>query len=333
MSTVTRRSFVAAFLIAVFALLASGSSGVASRSLKAAATAPTGLAVLELNPLAALGTPGRLRSVKVADASRIASVPAELMVYRVVAPTVSLASVEAEAKRFGVQGRARRDKALTMVRSAVGDVVVDNITGSVNWITPAYEAASTPMRSRLSDEEYAARAQAFMEERGLWESDYFLVGVGQYTVEDEPVMVEVSFGRRLNGRPWQGVGPKKTVAFGGDGEIVGFFSVWREVKPLTRYPLVRPIDAIAQVEAGDALVSSDELDVDAIVEQVELVYLNDGAGVQMQYVAPYYRFSGKTVTGRPFTAVTRAIPLEYVNERAGTSPGSGGTSPSVGRTE
>ncbi len=318
------------FVVAILSFVFSVAPGKRSMSVT---VAKGQLERLELNPLGTLGAPGRLRSIKMADPSQVASLPTESMVYRVVPKTVSIASVEAEARRFGVKGKARKDKALTLVQSAGGDVVVDNVTGSVNWITPGYETATLPMHRRLADDEYASLAKAFMEAKGLWESDYVLTDVGQYAVEGEPVMVEVSFGRRLNGKQWQGVGPKKTVAFGDDGEIVGFFSVWREVEPLTRYPLVRPSKAMEQIEAGDALVSSDELDVDAIVERVELVYINDGAGIQQRYVAPYYRVTGRTTTGKPFTAVTRAIPLEFVNERPDELPGKGGTAPSVGRIE
>ena len=334
MSTVTRRVLIGAAVAAVAVLgIAVGLGREFDQRPSSPRANMAGLQRLDLNPLGTLGAPGRLRKLSMSNPSGAATLPAELTVYQVVPAVVTPGSVEKEARRFGVAGKAQRNVEMTSVRSASGDVVVDNLSGSVNWVTPEYEEASEPMQHRLTDDEYVTAAKEFMRGKDLWNDDLVFAGVSEYTVNDAPMMVEVHFTRTLNGRNWHGVGPKKTVTFGDNGKVVGYFSVWREVKPMTKYPLVKPADAVKQIERGDALVAADELNADATAERIELVYINDGAGIKQRYVAPYYRVSGKTASGKPFTAVTRAIPLELVNERPEELPGLGGTAASTGRTE
>lgn len=302
------------------------------QSLSSAKSSDVGsLATLELRPLQQTGSPGKLRSAKLGIPEPVT--PDAMMVYRVVDPQVTTASAEREAKKFGVTGKARKDDALTSVKGSAANVVVDNDTGSVNWITPDYEQAVAPIENRLPDGQYIALAEEFLKGKGHFGADYEFTGIGQCTADGRPVMVEVSFGRKLNGLRWQGVGPKKTVAFGEDGKILAMFSVWREVEPMTTYPLIRVSEALSQVEAGDASVFSDDSNADGTVTSVEIVYISDPAGSKQKFVVPHYRLEGKTASGKPFCAITRAIPRKYVDEKPRDLPDTGAPAPTTGRTE
>lgn len=324
-----RRMVLFGGLALALALAAAFALGLPTR--EARAGGHESLAVLELRPLSQSGSPGKLRSVKLGVP--VTSTPDAMMVYRVIEPQVTPASAEKEAGRFGVTGKAHKNDVLTIVKGKDSDIVVDNETGSVNWVTPDYEGAVAPIKTRLSDAQYVALAEEFLKSKGHFGADYEFAGFGQITADGQPVVIEVSFGRKLGGVRWLGVGPKKTVAFGEAGKILGMFSVWREVEPVTKYPVMKIPEALSQVEAGDASVVSDDYDADAVVTSVEIVYISDPAGSKQKFVIPHYRLQGKTATGKPFTAITRAIPREYVDEQPSGPPATGASAPATGRTE
>jgi len=100
MSMVTRRSSLALVILSAVAILGFLFSVAPEKYATSATVANGQLERLELNPLGTLGAPSRLRSIKMADPSQVASLPTEAMVYRVVPKTVSLASVEARSEAF-----------------------------------------------------------------------------------------------------------------------------------------------------------------------------------------------------------------------------------------
>lgn len=281
------------------------------------AVSDVSLPKIVLTPLPANGSGGTFESVELsADATTL---PAEALVYEVVEPNVTPQSVEKEARKFELHGLARYEGDATVVKGKGTSLAVDQRTGSINWLGSGYSNATEPITNLLSDDEYIARARDFLESKGYFDQGMVFTGFGSQRVDGKPMIVEAHFGRRLNGHAFEGVGPKKTVSFGDNGEIVGMFSVWREVRPLRRYPLMSPTLALQQINQGGASVMADEYNVAAVADSVEIVYLNDALGSAQRFVAPHYRFTGKTEGGKSFVAITRAIPFAFLEE-AGERP-------------
>lgn len=271
-------------------------------------------AKLEVAPLAKTGSLGNFKTLEMGIPEP--KMPESIKVYSVVNTPVDRTSVEERARRFGVSGKYIDGDELITVRGEDADFTVDRATGSENWLTPAFEETVDPMTHKLSDEEYIELAKKFLRERQAYKDSYVFKGFNYFKSDEQIMMVEVLFGQQLNGRAWEGVGPKKSVVFGDNGKVLAMFSVWRDAEEYEPFPIIRPADAKANILAGKSTTYLEEYDADGTVEQIELVYHNEPAGYAQKFVIPHYVFKGTTSKGKKFTAVTRAVPEELIKETA-----------------
>lgn len=283
-----------------------GSLAYISTTKSPGARAAKSLAKLEVGPLGMNGASGNIDSMRMGVADP--KVPSSLMVYKVLPPNVSQEAVAQQAEKFGVKGTLRENPGLIGYRGVTSDFVVDKATGSKNWITKKYETRVGPIKHELTNSQYIELARKFLVDSGEYEDDYIFKGFSYYKTDNEISMVEANFGRKLNGLDWSGVGPKKAVTFGENGEILGMGSVWREVEPLAKYPLIEPNEALEQIRAGNALILIEESNASVTVEDIHLAYYNDPAGTRQKFVIPHYIVKGHTDKGNAFSAVTRAVP-------------------------
>jgi len=294
--------------IAVITMVASGIS-LASMDQK---ITKSNLAKLEVRQLDKTGANGNFKTLKLGIPEP--QTPVKLMAYKVVNTVIDKVSVENEAKKFGVLGIAKETPEFVLVKGDKGDLVVDKDTGSKNWITREYETRTTLIQNLLPDAEYVRLATEFLKQKNEYSDNYIFKGINTYKVDGQVSMVEVNFGKDLNGHSWDGVGPKKTVIFGDNGQVIGMFSVWREVEPLAEYPIMKPSEALLKIKEGKAMNFVSELNTDGTVEQVDIIYHNDPAGYNQKFVVPHYKFKGKTANGKPFVSVTRAVPDQFIQE-------------------
>jgi len=254
------------------------------------------------------------------------------MVYKVITPAVSEDTVRTIASRLGLsEGVCEDAYDCIRLRGDRATVTVDKVSGAIYYDTPALEGAGQPLKDVRDDSYYQAEAEKFLKEHDLWREGAVYAGISQETItaadaqgRDQilPLSIHVHFASQaLNGLSWAGVGPKISVFFGESGAITGAAVYWPSVEPYKEYPTISGEAALANIRAGKGtIVMTESNESEGVVEAVELVYWCDPVGYPQQFVAPYYKMQGKTVSGKEFTAYTRALPAELVAETSAPSP-------------
>lgn len=168
------------------ALLLGACSG--SENSKRTGSAETGssqpLTEIELVPLSINASGAMFQSVTLS--ADVATLPAEATVYSVVTPNVTTQSVEMEARKFDLHGKARYDGAFTVVHGKMASLAVDRATGSINWFAPGYEQAVSPLKNQLTDQDYIARARDFLKSKGHFTDGMIFSGIGSQQVDGRP---------------------------------------------------------------------------------------------------------------------------------------------------
>jgi hypothetical protein len=276
---------------------------------------------LRVAPMDLTGSAGSFKKLdSVADT---AGLPMELTVYKVVPANVTKDWFGERAGRLGVGDEVREDGDAFVARGSKASFVVDKQTGSFDYTTDEFAAQTKPIAHALTDEQYRASAEKFLGDAGLMESEAEFRDVNRGNVVglfenggwvEKPYMVEVRFSHKpLAGIAFdKGVGPKIVVQFGEDGRVLGATSVWRKVEPLGKYRLKTPQQALDAVKNGRGQLFDVGPDAQGTVDEVSTSYLNEPLGYKQLYVLPAYVMKGKTADGKPFTALTRAIPDEML---------------------
>jgi hypothetical protein len=247
------------------------------------------------------------------------SLPKSVMVYRVKFANVTKPQVETLARKLRLTGQVEDVGGKLQVVDTEANFEVDKATGSFDYTTKAFEEQTEPILGVLSDAEYRTKAEAFLADSGLMESDAEfrdinrgnIVGTwdGKAWVE-RPYMVEVRFSHKsLNGVAFdQGVGPKLIVQFGDNARILGAMSVWRDIEPLSSYSIKSPDEALAAAANGQAQLYDVGQADSGVVDDISLSYMNSPLGYDQKYVVPMYIMKGVGRSGGRFIAIANAIP-------------------------
>lgn len=285
---------------------------------------------LSVRPLDISGSGGFFKELKIC--APMPDFPSEVMVYKVISPTITKEEVSAQAKKLGISGEVKEGLnglGLTVlgIVSPEGSYSVDKETGSFDYTTKEFELQAFPLKTLLSDEEYKKLATEFLVAKGLlsenavWRDVNRNNVVGNSAGERFPYMIEVRYGHKdLNGIRFGGVGPEITVVFGENGKITSAFSVWREVEPFKDYPIISLNEAVEQVKAGKATIYDAKPNDIGTIKEAKLIYQNEPKDYQQQYVIPHYMFVGTNSEGKKFAAFTRAIPETLLQVTPLSSP-------------
>lgn len=250
--------------------------------------------------------------------------PTELTVYKVKNPNLTGEQVKEQAVKLGITNGAVKESPTDFkILTPEGDYVVGKETGSFSYLTKEFELQTEPLKTTLSDEEYKKLATDFLVNKGLMKTEAIFkdinkgntVTVPENGVEKHyPFMIEVRFGRDLNNIRWDGVDPKISVYFGENGKIIGAASVWREVEPSTKYPIIPVSSALEQIKSNNAMIYDAEINDTGTINEIKLMYMNDTVGYDQQNIIPYYMMVGTNKAGKLFAAFTRAIAKSYLSE-------------------
>lgn len=283
------------------------------------------LDILEVNALGGIATEGNFSKLELKIDKD--SIKSEKMVYKVKKPDLDIKKIKEKAKNLSINGDVTETNEMIRIRSEEADFIVDKKTGSERYFTKQMrgEIQDKPIKKFLTDEEYVKIAQKFLNDNELSRKDMIYKGINKnYTIgtidnkgneTKEIVKIEVMFKHSdIDGIQYTGIGPKISVWFGDNGQIIGYGSIWRELEELQVYPLVTLDEAIDKVKKGLAPVNIEESNAEGTVEQVEIVLWSDPDGYEQKFVIPHYILKGKTKTGKDFTAITRAVSDNYIKE-------------------
>ncbi|CDF58636.1 hypothetical protein [Thermobrachium celere] len=284
------------------------------------------LVKIKVNPLGITGSGGNFNKLNIGIDKN--NIPQKCKVYKVKAPKIDINQIKEKANKLGIEGKLTEDKKIIRVRGETGDLIVDKITGSERYFTKQMrgDVEPKPIKNILKDEEYVKLASDFLNKYGFSKPNIVLKGVNKgYRIgtvdkqgnETQSVAkVEVMFeSKPVDGIKYTGIGPKISVWFGDNGEIIGYSSIWREIEEVGNYPLISIDEAVENIKKGKALIYNlSNSDEEGTIESWELVLWSDPDGYEQKYVIPHYIFKGKTKDGRVFTIVTRAISNTYIEE-------------------
>lgn len=281
---------------------------------------------LVVNPLGITGSGGNFSRLDVGISKN--TLPKEFMVYKVKKINLNVTEIKDKAKKLGITGELKEDERMIRVRGESADFIVDKKTGSERYFAKQMrgDVEEKPLKNILKDEEYIKRAKDFLDKNGFSKPNMKLKGVNKgYRIgtidnlgnETQSIAkVEVMFeSDPVNGIKFAGVGPKISVWFGDNGEIIGYGSIWREIEEFAKYPLITIDEAISNTKKGKALIYNLRNKVEeGTIESSELVLWSDPDGYEQKYIMPNYVFRGKTKDGTKFTIITRAISDNHVKE-------------------
>lgn len=166
-----------------------------------------------------------------------------------------------------------------------------------------------------SDEDAEKITTTFLKDRGLLPEGAVYIGTehgriyqlgenGNDTVVWEDI--EVWYGRMLNGLKVKG--SQLSVAVGGNGDIIDYYSNWRDYEPYQVLPIKPPEQAFENLKVKGVPVGMNKQESVSINDMYLAYYTKAGAETE-EYLEPVWVFKGNVmVDGKPVMPVEQYIP-------------------------
>lgn len=272
---------------------------------------------LEMNFLPMVGAAGDFSELKIDTI--MPELPKQMKVFKVKDLKLSKEDMIKQMNQFDVNGEINENDDEYAVVDGEKTFILDKKTGSINYYTKELTNTIKPIENLLLDEEYKEMAEIYLKEKDLMSDGVYYKKtlrhmVGKTNQPEQVCLVEVVFTTDLEGQRFTGVGPKICVFFGENAEIIGMYSVWKELEAYENYPIVSPEKAIENIINKKAIIiNAAEGDVGNIYD-IEIIYDMESLRSNQKYIIPYYYVKGENSNGNEFTALTRAISDEYLIE-------------------
>jgi hypothetical protein len=243
------------------------------------------------------------------------SMPANLgkiLVYKTIPPDVDKGTTLAFAKKFNVTGTLRGD---TVIQS---DDLVYGVQLSKNSGSAEYMNANRPNKEMdapemlPSDKEAVEIATRFLKERALLpEGAYFSRTEREYARSTDKNgneirhygRIEVWFDRKLNNLEVEGT--QLSVTIGGNGDIIEYYTNWRDYSPYKEYPIKSPEAAFEELKKQGIPIGLNKPDT-VLIDTVYLAYATKAGAFKEEYLEPVWVFKGE--------ALAKGSPIKNVNE-------------------
>jgi hypothetical protein len=172
-----------------------------------------------------------------------------------------------------------------------------------------------------SKEEVKSTAETFLKRQDLLPEEAYFKEVDETTFtklelrkggkEEETSFVtterHVHYGFKLEGIPVVGAGAKIKVTIGDKGEVLRVFKCWREVEKHQELPVLKPEEALEELQKSDAFADLKE-DSKVTIKNAYLAYYTRSATEPQDYVFPVYVFKGTVETPYFSHEFTKYIP-------------------------
>jgi hypothetical protein len=236
-------------------------------------------------------------------------VPDQLMVYRMLEPKIDAHKVAELAEILGLNGGVEEREERFWIGDGSFELDVKKATGYMFYADLNRMYTGGPIL--LSNEEAIELAENFLIEHGLMPPDAEL----RRTVEDRAQIarinpetgevriiesgsgvIQVWFGRRINGIPVVGEGCTLAVSIAGR-DVVGVYKCWADYVPYKEFPTITPSEALERLkERGTIgwLTPVKKLEV----RGVYLGYHAESKLRFQEYLKPVYVFEVDTGIGR-----------------------------------
>jgi len=166
-----------------------------------------------------------------------------------------------------------------------------------------------------SDDEAIKIATNFLKERELLPDGAFFRRVehgkiSQLVRDGDDIVtwedVQIWYGRKLNGLEVKGT--KISIDIGGGGDVIDFYSNWREYAPYMELPLITPEEAFGELKSKGIPVDTNHQQ-DVSINDISLAYRSKPGSQQEIYLEPVWVFKGNVMEdGKSVRPVEEYIP-------------------------
>jgi len=261
-------------------------------------------------------------SYKIILNTSLISVPAKIVVYKMVTPTITKTDAIAFAKKFNVTdiGEIKEGDEKISIASKDNRYHIQLFKNGGKFYhdtdRPDSPDGIDKAENLPSDDDAARIATAFLKERDLLPEGAILKGTERqyvhtlYSGGGAPIVdwedTLVYFGRELNGINVEGTQYEIEVAAHGD--IIRYFANWKNYQPIGEYPVKSPKTAFQELQQKGINVGSNKPDTISI-NKVYLAYYTKALASPEQYLEPVWVFNGEAmVNGKPTEPVKEFIP-------------------------
>jgi len=245
----------------------------------------------------------------------------KILVYKVVHPQYTRQDIILLAQKFNISpiGQVKEVTEGSSIASEDGMIyAIMKNSGSIEYTNSNRAHTVNPMDvpgNLPSDEEAVKIATKFLRERDLLPEGAVFIGTEQgkifITVTDGDDIVtwedvQVWYGRELNGLKVKGT--KISIDVGGGGDIIDYYSNWRNYEPYKEYPVKSPEKAFDELKTRGVSVGMNKEGTVSINNAFLAYYTKPGAETE-EYLEPVWVFKGDVmVDGKSVKSVEEYIP-------------------------
>lgn len=277
---------------------------------------------LTVNDIGCVNNNGTIKSINIKIDKK--KLPKKFMVYKVKSVILDKDKIKEKALKFGISGDVTDDGESLCVKDKNAIFLVNKNTGSEQYLTNKMSGEAIPMTIVLDDKEYEKLAEKFLKDKGLSRSDMVFGRINTSTVTNSDANGEETvkifriealfFSKPVDGIKYTGVGPKISVWFGDNAEIIGYGRIWREIEKYQEYPLEDFDQICAKIKNQEGLIYGiDSPDEYVDINNVDVILRSDPDGLKQQYVIPHYEITGKTKEKKDFKIIIPAVRDDYLN--------------------
>lgn len=242
--------------------------------------------------------------------------PETMMIYKVIHPNVTEASVRELAHKFGMSEDAelKRSRALRLywLKTSEQALEVDPSDSSFNIRKLKREDLETAAgKTYPSESDCRKIAEQYLGIRNLLSEDAYFRGVADNTKYSAGVM-SVGFGRKINGYKTWGAGGEILIEIGSDEEIVQIRKSWQQLIPYKSYPIKSPQEALEELRNAKGLLMHG---CEGEVKNITIRYYTSPQ--KQDYVQPVYYFDCVDLKGDSFYGVIPAVKQGYLKPKGG----------------
>jgi hypothetical protein len=207
------------------------------------------------------------------------------------------------------------------------DIVINAQAPNVNNTIPYYKVIKeeridksepniiTPKKLIPSKDEAKNISNQYLQDNGYMPEDAHISDIqtlymktintstGENIIESkEPVLVEVSYNRRLGNLPVVGPGDTITVSLGENGKVIYFFKSWRDLEPAGRIKIIDANTAIKNLQKGKIIRKSAGIDNPMTeINEMKIGFFSDNSGKEQAFYKPVWIFRGTDSHGNNVT--------------------------------
>lgn len=251
---------------------------------------------------------GGSQSYKIEVTAKKPNAPEKIVVYKTDQSKVTKTDAIALAKKFNITDFAdikEGDEKMTISSQNMRKRVMLFKNGGLYYVD--YDRSDTPngidiAENLPSDEEAIKIATSFLKKRNLLPDGAKVGGVTHekaYTTSNGKTQVSwedilVYYTRELNGMKVDGT--QFEIEIGGHGDVIRFFSNWKEYEAIGEYPVKSQESSIESLKLKGITTASGPDKPDTVtIDEIYLAYETNAVAYKEEYLEPVWVFKGEAL--------------------------------------